>query len=177
LISEDTGCYGLDIGTSLAELLGRLLVVGGEFKLIVIDYNPCWLLKQREDLLPLFEQYQDKIKELFVPVQSGSDRILKRMCREYTSDDVGGVLREINKKAPRIALRTSLLVGFPGETDDDFEATREFITGVRFDEVTVNRYEDRPNTPSSRMTDKVQQETVEHRAQVLAKEMGCRILS
>jgi tRNA A37 methylthiotransferase MiaB len=177
LVSEDTGCYGLDIGTSLTDLLAQFMAVEGDYKLIVIDYNPCWLIAQQNDLLPLLGEYQFRFKELFLPVQSGSDRILRNMERTYTCAEVMAVLQRLNRVAPSIALRTTLLIGFPGETEEDFAATRRLISEVRFSEVTVNRYEDRPNTPASRMDDKVPQETIEARAHVLAEKHGCRILS
>ena len=177
LVSEDTGCYGLDIGSSLPNLLEKLLCVEGNYQLIIIDYNPYWLTKQHEELLPILTKYQDKIKELFVSVQSGSDRILRRMRRGYTADEVKTILREINEKAPKIALRTTVLVGFPGETEEDFEATKQLVRDIAFAEVTINRYEDRPNTASARMDNKVDQETIECRAHLLVEELNCRLLS
>lgn len=176
-ISEDTGCYGLDVGTTIGGLLRRVFAIEGEYRLILIDFCPQWLVEQRAELIPILVREQDKMKELFVPVQSGSDRVLNRMKRQYTAEEAKSVFCEIKERAPGIALRTSILVGFPGETDEDFELTKCLIAAVPFDEVTVNRYEDRPGTESSRMTDKVAQDVIEQRARILAEELNCKILS
>ena len=177
LIAEDTGCYGLDIGSSLADLLKTIFAIEGDYQLVIIDCCPQWLVEQHDEIIPVLVAHQDKIKELFVPVQSGCDRVLQRMKRKYTARQVTEVLKELNERAPALALRTSLLIGFPGETDRDFEDTKQFLQGIKFAEVTVNRYEDRPNTESSAMADKVRPETIEARAQFLADKMGCRVLS
>ncbi len=177
LIAEDTGCYGLDIGSSFPELLGQLLRIEKDYKLNIIDYHPRWLVEQRDTLVAMLVKGQSKIKEIFLPLQSGSDRILERMGRGHTAAQVKHALRELKDRAPCISLRAGLLVGFPGESDEDFEATKELIRDIRFDEVTVNRYEDRPNTDSSRMDDKVDQNIIEARARFLAEHMNCHILS
>jgi tRNA A37 methylthiotransferase MiaB len=177
LIAEDTGCYGLDIGTNLSDLLEQMFRIDGDYQLIIIDCNPRWLVDKHDELMPVLIRNQDKIKALFVPVQSGSDRILKRMRRQYTAEQAKSILREFNERAPKIPLRTSILVGFPGESEEDFEATKQLISEIGFAEVTINRYEDRPNTPSAQMTDKVDQDTIEGRAQFLVQKMNCRLLS
>jgi len=177
LIAEDTGCYGLDIGSSLAELLRQVFAVAGEYQLVVIDCCPQWLVEQHDELMPVLVSNQDRIKEIFVPLQSGSDHMLGIMSRQYKAGDVRNVLRELKERAPGIAVRTSFLIGFPGETEEDFDATKEFISAVKFDEVTINRYEDRPGTESSVMQGKIGQAAIEERARFLAEKMGCRILS
>lgn len=177
LIAEDTGCYGLDIGSDFSTLLRKLFSIEGEYRLVIIDCCPQWLVEQREIIIPLLVEHQGKVQELFVPIQSGSDHILKSMKRGYRAGDVKSVLKEFRERAPQIALRTSFLVGFPGETEDDFEETKRFIASVDFYEVTVNRYEDRPGTQASRMTNKVPQDVIEQRAFVLARNMNCHILS
>lgn len=177
LIAEDTGCYGLDIGGSLAELLRQLFAIEGKYKLVIIDCCPQWLVEQHDELMPVLIRNQDKLKEIFVPLQSGSDRMLKLMSRQYEAESVRKVLQELKDRAPGIAIRTSFLIGFPGETEDDFDATKAFIGAVKFDEVTINRYEDRPGTESSMMHGKIGQEIIENRARFLAEKMDCKILS
>lgn len=177
LISEDTGCYGLDIGIDFSELLEQIFAIEGDYQLVIIDCCPQWLVEQRQKIVPLIVEHQDKIKELFVPIQSGSDHILKRMRRNYIAEDVKSVLNEIGERAHGIAIRTSFLIGFPGETEEDFAETKRFISEIDFFEVTINRYEDRPGTEASNMPDKIPQEVIEQRALHLSKEMGCRILS
>ena len=177
LIAEDTGAYGKDIGIDFSELLRRIFSIEKDYQLIIIDCCPQWLVEQREVILPLLIAHQDKVKELFIPIQSGSDKILKSMQRGYSAAEVGSVLKEIQDRAPQINLRTSFLVGFPGETEDDYSKTKRFIAAMNFFEVTVNRYEDRPGTLASTMADKIPLEIIELRARVLAQELNCRILS
>lgn len=177
LISEDTGCYGLDIGSSLGNLINAICSIDGEYQLVIIDCCPQWLVDRRTTIVPAMVRHQDRIKELFVPLQSGADPVLQRMRRSYQAAEVRAVLEEIRDRAPGIALRTGVMVGFPGETDEDFAATKRLAASVGFAEVTVNRYEDRPGTESSSMPDKVSQDVIEERACVLARDLKCRILS
>jgi tRNA A37 methylthiotransferase MiaB len=176
LIAEDTGCYGKDNGSSLAELIDTLCSFDDDFKLIIIDCNPQWLVEDWDALLPVLKRNHEKIREIFVPLQSASNTILQAMHREYRIEDVLKVLAEIRDKAPSIALRTSLLIGFPGETEEDFNASREAAQAVDFAEVTINRYEDRPKALSAGLNNKVDQKTIERRARILAED-GCLILS
>ncbi|HHN63804.1 MAG TPA: radical SAM protein [Nitrospirae bacterium] len=177
LIAEDTGCYGFDINTDLADLLRKIFAIKDDYKLIIIDCNPQWLIKLRHKLIPLLIEQQDRIQEIFIPIQSGSDRILKSMRRKYTSEDIAKIVKELRQHAPAIAIRTSFIVGYPGETEEDFLKTRKFISENEFFEVTINRYEDRPGTLSSKMNEKVPGEIIEERALILSRELGCHILS
>lgn len=171
LVSEDTGCYGRDIGTNILELLNKILAIPGDYKLILIDFNPRWLVLYWDDLLPLLVKHQEKIKELFVPMQSGSDQVLQAMNRFYTVEQVKPLLLEINKRAPLIQLRTTIMVGFPGESEEDFQASKDLIQDVAFYEVTLNKYEDRPDTASSGYTNKLPQNLIDSRTQALQAEL------
>lgn len=177
LISEDTGCYGLDIGVSITVLLKKIFEYQGDFKLILIDFNPYWLIQQQDELIPLLAQNQNRVKELFIPFQSGSNTVLGAMKREYTSDGLIATLKRLRQEAPDIAIRTCAIVGFPGESDLDFEATKRIIEAIDFAEVTINRYEDRPKTSSSIMAHKIPQEIIESRAQDLVEHCECKLLS
>ncbi len=99
------------------------------------------------------------------------------MKRGYSSVELIKILRKISNKAPDIGLRTSVMVGFPGESDDDFMKTVDLIKKMKFKETTVNRYEDRPNTPSSDFDNKIAQNIIEYRAKYLKQKLGCYILS
>jgi MiaB/RimO family radical SAM methylthiotransferase len=163
LISEDTGCYGLDIGTTFPILLSRLLEIKGDYEILIIDFCGHWLVKYYDELLPLFIGHQSRIRELYVSLQSGSDKILRAMRRPEKSAEVIARLQELEKKAPHINLRTTVIIGFPGETDQDFEQTIEAVRGVGFSEIQLNKYEDRPGTVSSMMQDKIPQEVIDKR--------------
>jgi len=172
LVNEDTGCYGMDIGTTFPNLLRRILAIEGDYQLILIDFNPQWIVKYYDELLSIFLEHRGKVKELFVSLQSGSDRILKAMGRSYDIETVKNMLIDLRKQVPEIMLRTTALIGFPGETEEDFEMTKKAVQGVGFSEVEIDKYEDRPGTSSSMMKDKIPQEIIDRRGSELRKALG-----
>lgn len=176
LVAEDTGCYGRDINTNLAELIDLLCTNDSEFKLVIIDCCPQWLIEDKNILIPILKKHSQKLKELFIHLQSGSNRILQRMHREYTAEEAIDILQQIQAAAPDIIIRSNVLIGFPGETEDDFKLTKQLVSQINFAEITVNRYEDRPTTESAQMGDKVPQDVIQRRANDLAV-LGCHILS
>lgn len=89
-------------------------------------------------------------RQLHLPVQSGSDRMLKRMVRRYTAEEFRGKVRRTRERVPDIALSTDVIVGFPGETEDDFRRTLELMRDVRFDDAFLYRYSPRDGTPATR---------------------------
>jgi len=105
---------------------------------------------------------------LHLPMQSGSDRILERMNRRYTIADYAALAEPIREN-PGWALTTDIIVGFPGETDDDFDCTVDAVQRFQFDGVFLAKYSDRPGTPSSRMHDKVVSAVIDERHSFLLK--------
>jgi tRNA-2-methylthio-N6-dimethylallyladenosine synthase len=97
-------------------------------------------------------------EHIHLPLQSGSDRILERMNRGYTREDYLEKIRSLRRRCPDIGITTDLIVGFPGETDEDFAATREMVERVQFDEFFSFKYSDRPRTSASAFADKVPEE-------------------
>lgn len=163
LVCEDVGCYGIDIGTTFPTLLRRLLAIEGDYQLILIDFGGHWLVKYYDELLLLFMENPDKLRELYVSLQSGSDKILRAMNRPEKIEDVKAKLLELKKKLPHLTLRTTVIVGFPGETEEDFKETLKVLQEIDFSVVELNKYSDRPNTVASRMSDKVPQEIIDRR--------------
>lgn len=169
LISEDTGCYGLDIGTNIVSLLRKLFAVEGEFKLVLIDFCPQWLIKYFDELMPLFFENRDKIRELFVSLQSGSDKVLRAMKRPYKIEQVKSNLKALKEQVPELILRTTVIIGFPGETEEDFKMTVNAVREIDFTEVQLNKYEDRPGTASSKMNEKISQFVIDQRYKEIKK--------
>lgn len=167
LVCEDVGSYGLDIGTTIAALLKRMLEIEGDYQLILIDFGGYWLVKYYDELLPLFQQHPEKIRELYVSLQSGSDRILKAMRRPEKSEDVTAKLKELKRNAPHLILRTTVIIGFPGETEEDFQKTVKAVQEVDFSAVELNKYEDRPGTPASVMPGKIPPDVIERRYETI----------
>ena len=155
LICGDVGAYGQDINSNLAELLKAILDRPGKFYLDLVDINPRWLLTYKSEFIELLSHNDERIPLLTVPVQSGSDRILKLMRREYCASDVIEFFRLLKNQCPKIHLSTQIIIGFPGETEDDFSDTISFIRAINFDRVQVFRYADRPKTEAALMTGKI----------------------
>ena len=169
LINEDTGCYGVDIGSTFPALLRELLKVEGDYQLLLIDFGGYWLVKYYNELLTLFMNNPDKIRELYVSLQSGSAKILKAMNRPEDGEEVRAKLKELKKKIPHLTLRTTVIIGFPGETEEDFQKTIKAIKEIDFSVVELNKYSDRPGTAASMMQDKISQETIDRRTEEIEK--------
>lgn len=167
LVAEDTGCYGIDIGLTIVDLLKEMLKVEGDYQLLLIDFCGYWLVKYYDQLFPLLSENSSKIKEIYVSLQSGSSKILKAMRRPEKSEDVRAKLKDLQNKIPEINLRTTVILGFPGETEEDFMETVDVIRDINFSEVQLNKYEDRPGTASSKMKDKIPQEVIDRRYELI----------
>jgi tRNA-2-methylthio-N6-dimethylallyladenosine synthase len=89
--------------------------------------------------------------QLHLPVQSGSNRMLKRMVRRYTREEFFDIVERVRSRVPGVALSTDVIVGFPGETEQDFEQTAELLRRVRFDDAFLYRYSPREGTPATRL--------------------------
>ena len=169
LIAGDVGCYGVDIGISVVELLQALFAVEGSYKIIIKEFNAQWVVKYFEELLKIFRQNYEKIDYIVVPVQSASNRMLRLMKRPYTIEDVKKYLNIIKEKVPGLQISTHIMVGFPGETEEDFKESVDFIKEYEFPFVDIYAYDDRPNTAASRMAGKVPQKLIERRVAAVKK--------
>jgi MiaB/RimO family radical SAM methylthiotransferase len=169
LIAGDVGCYGVDIGTSAIELLSELFAVEGSYKIIIKEFNAQWVVKYFQDLLKIFKENHEKIDYIVVPVQSASNRMLRLMKRPYTIEDVKTYLNIIKTEVPDLQISTHIMVGFPGETEEDFKESLEFIKEYEFPFVDIYAYDDRPNTAASQMADKVPQNIISQRVDTVKK--------
>jgi len=169
LVCEDTGCYGLDIGTTFPTLLRELFQVEGDYQLLLIDFGGYWLVKYFDELLPLFLKHPDKIREMYVSLQSGSEKILKAMNRPEHGYEVRARLKELKQRLPQLTLRTTVIIGFPGETEGDFQETVSAVREIDFSVVELNKYSDRPGTASSKMNDKVPQDVIDRRTEEISR--------
>jgi MiaB-like tRNA modifying enzyme len=160
LTSTDNGCYGFDIGSSLPELVHTVSEIEHDFMVRVGMMNPMYLPRIKGNLVKSFEN--DKVfKFLHIPVQSGSDKVLKDMKRMHTSKIFYDVDSEFRKKFDRFTIATDIIVGFPTETEEDFDKTLDLINKTRPDVVNLSRYSARSGTKASQMkqidVDKVKQ--------------------
>ena len=168
LTSEDVGAYGLDIGVCYPDLVGALLQNTNAESISIDTLNPRWLRR----FLPQTIRFLGNKRVnplLYVPIQSGSDKILQRMARGYTSHDVRYILDCLLRERPDVRLVTDFIVGFPGETGEDFEATRTLLRDYRssMQYVEVFKYTERPGTAAVGFVDPVPEPVRDQRAHVL----------
>jgi len=155
ILAGDIGAYGQDIGMNIAVLLEKLLTCQGNFALHLKEFNPRWFVIYQAEILGVLRQYGARVKSIVFPIQSGSDRILKLMKRQYTTKQIADCLGELRTAVPHAQLLTHIVVGFPGETEEEFNETIELLTCAKFDDIAVYEYEDRPLTASTDLPGKV----------------------
>jgi len=153
LVSEDSGAYGKDIGTDFSSLLLNIAEIREKIKLYVYQVNPSWVIENIDFLTQQIKK--NNIVFLCVPIQSGNDRILKLMNRGYQIEDAKRVLGILKKNCPELCIASHFMVGFPGETDTEFQDTVAFIKEMRFDSAAVFRFGARPRTPAIKMPDQI----------------------
>jgi tRNA-2-methylthio-N6-dimethylallyladenosine synthase len=162
LLGQNVNSYGkgLDTPCSFARLLHMVSEVDGIDRIRFMTSHPKDLSDELIDAMASI----DKIcRHLHLPLQSGSDRILKRMNRHYTKEVYLDLARRIRAAVPGISLTTDIIVGFPGETDEDFEHTMDVVGQVRFQSAFTFQYSPRTGTPAASFPDQVPHEDVQRR--------------
>ncbi len=150
LTSTDNGCYGLDIGSDLPELVNAVSEIDKQFFIRVGMMNPMYMPKIRDGLLKSFESNK-VFKFLHVPVQSGSNKVLNDMKRGHTEKTFRDITNEFRKKFERFTISTDVIVGFPTETEEDFEDTLNLLENTKPDIVNLSKYSQRPGTSAAEM--------------------------
>jgi len=157
LYADSIGDYGLDINTNLGELFDRILNTDKHVSIGIYDLHPFAFIKYFEEIMLLLKA--SKIHYIYVPLQSGNERILKLMNRSCDMNDLLLKLLEV-RKFHNVFMQTSIIVGFPSETDEEFSDTVSFLNKIRFNEVYVHFYSDMPNTDSSKLSGKIDKNTM-----------------
>ncbi len=152
--SQDTACYGADIGSSLPELISTFLETKGNYRLRIGMMNPGRILPVLDKFLDLFEDKRI-YKFLHIPLQSGSDSVLERMNRPYSVEEFHSIVSAAKKRFPEISISTDVIVGFPGETEQEFNETVSALKKAEPYITNISRYGDRPNTSAEKMPDKI----------------------
>jgi tRNA-2-methylthio-N6-dimethylallyladenosine synthase len=117
----------------------------------------------REDLINAYRHLPKLVDHLHLPVQSGSNKILKAMHRTYSAEKYVDLVRRIRDARKGIAITTDIIVGFPGETEDDYQQTRALVEEIKFDNAFIFRYSPRRDTPAAEMTNQVDENIKERR--------------
>lgn len=150
LTSTDNGCYGFDIGTDLPSLINKVAEIQEDFRIRVGMMNPMYMPRISENLIDSYEN--DKVfKFLHIPVQSGSDKVLHDMKRGHTSDTFRNIAKKTKERFGKFTISTDIIVGFPSETEEDFEKTVNLLDEIRPDVVNLSRYSARPGTEAAEM--------------------------
>lgn len=166
VIAQDTTRYGKDIygEYKLPELLQKLCRIDG-IEWIRVHY--CYPELVTDELIEVIAK-EDKIcNYLDIPIQHCSDGVLKRMGRRTNKAQIIELIKKLRERIPDIVIRTTLLVGFPGETDEDFEELREFVEETKFDRLGVFAYSREEDTPAYDMPDQVDEEVKEERRDLI----------
>jgi threonylcarbamoyladenosine tRNA methylthiotransferase CDKAL1 len=150
LTSQDTGTYGLDMQTNLVSLLRQLLKKPGEYRIRLGMANPQFLIQQVDDLADIF-QHENMFCFLHLPVQSGSNKVLKDMRRGYTKEMFRDLVLKLREKLPDVTIATDIIVGFPTETEDDFNETIALIEELKIPVVNISKFYPRPGTLAAKM--------------------------
>lgn len=162
-LAEDICSYGLDIKSSLQELLVSLQITDSEFntKWSLEGMHPAWFIKHQNELFPFIKS--KKVWEITLSVEHASDRILKLMNRLYKIADLKQVLKTLRKLNPGVKINAMFILGFPSETDEDFNQVIELLKTARFDCVTLSAYSEFSKRASSQILPKVPNDIVHER--------------
>lgn len=153
LLGQNVNSYGIKQGfCSFAQLLERINIIDGLSRIRFTTSHPKDL---SAELMNAFTSCEKLCNHIHLPVQSGADRILKLMNRRYNRDDYLGKVDRLRKIQPDISISTDIIVGFPGETSEDFMQTLDLIRKVEYDSLFAFKYSDRPEVPARHFSGKV----------------------
>ena len=162
LLGQNVNSYGrgADHGVDFPELLRRLSEIDGKFLLRFMTSHPK---DASERLFEVVAESPKIARHIHLPFQAGSDRILKAMSRNYTKAHYLGLIETARHYMPDIILTSDVIVGFPGETQEDFEETMSLLRAVRFDALFTFIYSKREGTPAAKMRDDTPREVIQER--------------
>ena len=170
LLGQNVNSYGknLEQPMTFAELLKEIEQIDGLERIRFMTSHPKDL---SDDLIEVMANSKKICPHLHLPLQSGSSRILKAMNRRYDKEKYLALAKKIRERMPDIALTTDIIVGFPGETEEDFQETLDVVRQVRYDSAFTFIYSKRPGTPAAVMEDKIPEDVVKDRFDRLLKEV------
>ncbi len=169
LTSQDNAAYGVDSGTSLPELLYKIFEVKGSFKMRIGMMDPDNVSPIIKRLIRAYKN-EKVFKFLHLPVQSGSDEVLQRMNRKYSVGEFKKIVKEFQKQIPKITVSTDIIVGFPGETEQQFEESLKLVKEIKPDVLNISRFWPRPGTAAASMQPQIQGNTTKERSKKLTAE-------
>jgi tRNA-2-methylthio-N6-dimethylallyladenosine synthase len=162
LLGQNVNAYGVDFGDrgAFAKLLRQCGEVQGLERVRFMSPHPRDFT---DDVIDAMAQTNNVMPHLHMPLQSGSDKILQAMRRSYRADRYLGIIEKVRKAMPEAAITTDIIVGFPGESDDDFAATIDLVKQAKFSAAYTFQYSKRPGTPAALMADQIGDDVMAHR--------------
>ena len=166
LIAQDTTRYGIDLygEYSLAKLMRRLCKIDG-LKWLRVLY--CYPDALTDELLETMAEEEKIVKYIDLPLQHASARVLKRMNRTGDRESLTALMKKIREKIPGVTLRTTLITGFPGETEEEFTELAEFVKDIEFERLGCFAYSQEEGTPAALLPDQIDDEVKNHRAEII----------
>src|SRR6478735_7972871 len=162
LLGQNVNTYGVEFGDRLA--FGKLLRACGEIEgLERVRFTSPHPAAFTEDVILAMAETPNVMPSLHMPLQSGSDKVLKDMRRSYRSTKFLGIIENVRRHIPDAAITTDIIVGFPGETEEDFQGTLDVVRESRFSSAFTFQYSIRPGTPAATMDDQVPKAVVQER--------------
>jgi len=162
LLGQNVNTYGVAFGepAAFADLLRACGDISDLRRVRFTSPHPAYFTDQVIDAM---ESTHNVMPSLHMPLQSGSDDVLRRMRRSYRAGKILDILARVRDALPQVAVTTDVIVGFPGETDDDFEATMDVVRQAQFASAFTFLFSPRPGTPAATMPDQVPRDVVQHR--------------
>ena len=166
LIAQDTSRYGIDLygEYSLAKLMERLCKIE---KLHWLRVLYCYPDSITDELLEVMAREEKIVPYMDLPLQHASGPILKAMNRRGDRESLTALMKKIREKVPGVVLRTTIITGFPGETEEDFTQVAEFLKDVQFERMGCFAYSQEEDTPAAELPDQIDEEVKERRAEIL----------
>lgn len=166
LVGQNVNGYGWNTPgeMSFPSLLRAINKIDGLLRIRFTTSNPRYMT---DDLIEAMLECEKVCEHIHLPVQSGSNKILKMMARRYTVDEYLKIVEKIRRAIPSCAITTDIIVGFPGETDEDFEKTVELIKTVRFDDIFSFKFSPRSGTAASRMQNQIPEDVRAERLKIV----------
>jgi MiaB-like tRNA modifying enzyme len=150
LTSTDNGCYGFDIGTDLPTLVNAVSEIPKDFMIRVGMMNPMYMPRIKQNLIESYDN-EKVFKFLHIPVQSGSNKVLNDMKRGHTSETFREIVKKVKERFEKFTISTDIIVGFPSETEEDFQKTITLLDETKPDVVNLSKYSARPGTDAAEL--------------------------
>lgn len=168
LLGQNVNSYGNDIegNINFAQLLREICLIDGDFKVSFMTSHPKDLTDEVIDVIASHDKIE---KYIHLPAQSGNNRILHLMNRRYTREKYLNIIEKIREKIPNCRITSDFIVGFPTETDEEFEDTYSLVKKVRFDSIFAFMYSPREGTVASKMDGQIEDKIKHERVNKLLK--------